>query len=162
MALGFGQNDIGKTMYLAMEHPATNDAAGFEALAWVKVNGIQSIGERGIAHEGIDVPDLQTGFTSQVKGGGAGMDTTLVFRKVDDDTGQMNMKTMAEGDDGNVSIKLVEGSDANQEPVAGDPVEYAWGIAHSYRPREASISSYKGFSVIFRNNALWIDTTESA
>jgi hypothetical protein len=72
------------------------------------------------------------------------------------------MKTMAEGDDGNVSIKLVEGSGANQEPVTGDPVEYAWGIAHSYRPREASISSYKGFSVIFRNNALWIDATEPA
>ena len=153
-------NDIGKTIYVATAAPATNDAAGFEALTWVKVNGIQSIGDRGIAHAGIDVPDLQTGFTSQVKGAGSGVDTSLVFRTVASDTGQGNLKTAAESDDGVLSVKIGEGSGTAQALVTGDPVEYAAGIVHSYRPREASVTSHKGFSVVFRNNDLWVTATE--
>lgn len=155
-------NDIGKTVYIATALPATNNSAGFEALSWTKVNGIQSIGERGIAHAGIDVPDLQTGFTMQVKGAGSGVDTTLTFRTVASDTGQGNVKTSAESDAGECSIKIVEGSGTDQAPVTGDPVSYAQGIMHSYRPREASTTSHQGFSVVFRNNDLWIEATEPA
>jgi len=155
-------NDIGWTVYIDDAHPATNNAAGFEALTWVKVNGIQSIGERGIAHNGIDVPDLQTGFTMQVKGAASGVDTTLVFREVAGDTGQGNLKTAAENEDGILSVKLVLGTGAAQAPVTGDKVHYAQGIVHSYRPREKTDSSHAGFSVVFRNNDLWVDATEPA
>lgn len=155
-------NDIGKTVYIATSLPATNDSAGFEALSWTKVNGIQSIGETGISHAGIDVEDLQTGFTEQVKGAASGIDTSLVFRIVDSDTGQADLKTAAESDAGILSVKIVEGSGTDQAPVAGDPVEYAQGIVHSYRRRERTVSSHKGFSVMFRNNKKWVEATEPA
>jgi len=153
-------NDIGWTVYVATAHPATNDNTGFEALSWTKVNGIQSVGERGISHDGIDVPDLQTGFTTQVKGAASGIDTNLVFRDVDSDTGQGSVKTQAEDADGTASIKLVKGTGTDQAPQAGDVVHYAQGILHSYRPREKSNTSHSGFSVIFRNNDLWVESTE--
>ena len=153
-------NDIGHTVYVATALPATNNSAGFEALTWVKVNGIQSIGERGVAHAGIDVQDLQTGFTEQVKGEASGMDTTMVFREVASDTGQGNVKTQAEDATGLASIKIVDGTGTDQAPTNGDTVHYAQGILHSYRPREKTVSSHAGFSVVFRNNDLWVDATE--
>lgn len=150
-------NDIGWTVYMNPSHPATVDKAGFEAITpWTKVNGIQSIGERGITHSGIDVSDLQTGFTLQVKGAGAGTDTTLVFREVSGDAGQIAMKAAAEDPEGIISLKLVKGSGTNQAPATGDPVEYALGIVHSFSGREKSDSSHTGFSVVFRNNAIWL------
>lgn len=155
-------NDIGATIYVATALPATNDASGFEALTWVKVNGVQSIGELGIAHEGIDVPDLQTGFTSQVKGAASGLDATLVFRTVASDTGQDNLKTAAESDAGTASIKIGYGTGTSQALQTGDAVTYVQGIAHSYRRRERSITSHAGFSVVFRNNALPVEATEPA
>lgn len=155
-------NDIGQTIYMAEGHPATNDPSGFEAMTWVEVSGPQSIGERGVSHNGIDVQDLKTGFTFQVKGEASGVDTTLVFRKVDADTGQGNMKTQAEDRTGEVSIKIATGSGAANALTTGDPVEYAQGIIHSYRPRESTVTSHKGFSTVFRNNDFWVVATEPA
>lgn len=157
-------NHIGWTVYFSATLPATNNAAGFEALVWTKVAGIQSIGSRGLAHETIPVPDLQTGFTPVVKGAASGVDTMMTFREVlagaVPEAGQAAIQARAENEAGTCSIKLVQGTGAAQAPVTGDRVAYAQGVVHSFRPREMTTNSHAGFSVTFRNNDLWVEATE--
>ena len=158
------QSQIGKTIYVATALPATNDEPGFDALTWVKVNGLVSVGSLGVSHSNIDVPDLQTGFTQGVKGAGAGNDVSIVFRRVASDTGQGNVKTLgnAGGPAAVGSIKIVRGSGAAQAPATNDPVQYAQGYFHSYAENEASDTSYEGFTVQFKQNAATVDATEDA
>jgi len=155
-------NHIGKTIYVAAAAPATNDTAGFEALTWVKANGVITLPQLGVTHSMIDVPDLQSGFTSAVKGAGQGVDTTATFRQVDGDAGQEDVMTAANSQDGIISFKIVKGSGTDNAPASGDPVEYATGIAHSYQPNQGDNSNYEGFSVGFRQNAATVVATEPA
>lgn len=155
---------IGKTIYIAEAIPATNDAAGFAALTWVKVNGVQTLPQLGVSHANIDVPDLQTGFTAGIKGAGSGNDSTMTFRDVPSDTGQADIRGLADagGTLGAGSIKIVKGSGVAQAPVAGDPVQYAQGYFHSFIEIQGDDSSHEGFSVNFKQNALTVDATEPA
>ena len=153
---------IGKTIYVAPALPATNDAAGFEALTWTKVNGVQTLPQLGVSHANIDVPDLQTGFTGGIKGAGSGNDSTVSFRDVDADAGQTSVRTLADagGTGGAASIKIVKGSGTDQAPVAADPVQYAQGYLHSFIEIQGDDTSHEGFSANFKQNALTVDATE--
>lgn len=155
-------NHIGKTIYIATAAPATNDDTGFEALTWVKASGVITLPQLGVTHSMIDVPDLQTGFTSAVKGAGQGVDTTSTFRNVTGDTGQATLKAAAVSQAGILSVKLVTGTGVANAPVTGDLVEYAQGIAHSYTPNQGENSAYEGFSVGFRQNDFTVAGTEPA
>jgi len=155
-------NFIGQTIFVAEAYPSANTAAGFEALSWVKVNGLQTLPQLGVTHSMIDVPDLQTGFTSAVKGAGQGADTTATFREVASDAGQEDIKNSADSQAGILSIKIVDGSGAAQAPVSGDPVLYAQGIAHSYQPNQGDNASFEGFTIGFRQNAPTIAATQPA
>lgn len=152
---------IGKTIYVAEALPATNNAAGFEALTWVKVNGVQTLPQLGVTHSDIPVADLQTGFTSGIKGAATGNDSTMTFRMVASDAGQEDVRNRANagGTGGAASIKIVKGSGADQAPATGDPVQYAQGYLHSYVEIQGDDSSHEGFSVNFRQNALTVDAT---
>lgn len=155
---------IGKTIYVAEALPASNDAAGFAALTWVKVNGVQTLPQLGVSHANIDVRDLQTGLTTGIKGAGSGNDSTMTFRMVASDAGQEDVRNRANagGTSGAASIKIVKGSGTNQAPVTGDPVQYAQGYLHSYVEIQGDDSSHEGFSVNFKQNALTVDATEPA
>jgi hypothetical protein len=155
-------NHIGKTIYLATAAPATNDDTGFEALTWVLVSGAITLPQLGVTHSMIDVPDLQTGFTSAVKGAGQGVDTTATFRNVASDTGQTNIRTLADSQGGVGSVKIVTGTGTNNAPTTGDVVEYAQGIIHSYQPNQPDNAGYEGFTVGFRQNDFTVTSTEPA
>jgi len=156
------QNFIGQTIYVAEAYPSANTSTAFEALTWVKVEGLITLPQLGVTHSMIDVPDLQTGFTGAVKGAGQGVDTTATFRDVPADAGQEDIKTAADSQAGILSVKIVDGSGTAQAPVSGDPVRYAQGIAHSHQPNQGDNASYEGFSVGFRQNAPTIVATEPA
>lgn len=119
------QSNIGKSIYVATALPATNNEAGFDALTWVKVNGLQSIGSLGVTHANIDVPDLETGFTAGVKGAGTGNDVAMTFRNVASDTGQGNVRTLANALGGAAvgSVKIVRGTGSGGAPAVGDAVQ---------------------------------------
>jgi hypothetical protein len=155
---------IGKTIYVAEAVPATNNAAGFAALTWVKVNGVQTLPQLGVSHSNIDVPDLQTGFTTGLKGAGAGNDSTATFRLVASDAGQADVRGLANagGAGGAGSIKIVKGTGVDQAPETGDLVQYAQGYFHSYMEVQGDDSSHEGFSVNFKQNGLTVDATEPA
>lgn len=155
---------IGKTIYVAAALPATNTAAGFEALTWVKIGGVQTLPQLGVAHSNIDVADLQTGFTQGIKGAGSGNDSTMAFRDVAADAGQEDVRDLANagGTLGAGSIKIVKGSGASQAPAIGDPVQYAQGYFHSYVENQGDDSTHEGFSVNFKQNALTVNATVPA
>ena len=155
-------NNIGKTLYQASAAPATNNTAGFEALTWVLVSGGISLPQLGVSHSMIDVPDLQTGFTSAVKGAAQGVDTTATFRDVASDTGQANLETLGVSQGGVGSIKIVTGTGTDNAPVTGDVVEYAQGIIHSFQPNQADNSTFEGFTVGFRQNDFTVAGTQPA
>lgn len=157
-------NHIGKTVYISAAAPATNDAAGFEALSWTQVKGPLTLPQFGVSHNIIDIPDLATGFTSAVKGSGAGVDTSMTFRDVASDAGQAALIAQAVDNDGTLSVKVVTGSgaDTGNGPAAttGDPVEYAQGFAHSHQPNQPEENGYEGFSIGFRQNKPTVTGTE--
>ncbi|MEP1330557.1 hypothetical protein [Pseudophaeobacter sp.] len=156
------QNHIGKTIWVADALPATNDAAGFEALPWVEAKGHITLPQLGVTHSMVDIPDLKSGFTSAVKGAGQGVDTTATFRQVDGDAGQAKVVAQALDNDGALSVKIVNGSGADNAPVTGDPVEYAQGIGHSHQPNQGDNSSYEGFQIGFRQNDFTVTGTHPA
>lgn len=156
------KSHIGKTCYVASALPATNDATGFEALTWVKVNGFQSHGSLGMTRDNIDSPNLQTGIRHGLKGAGSGREVPFVFFDVDGDTGQGNLKTLAADAEGLCSVKIVHGSGINQAPVEGDPVEYAQGYIKDIEPREANDSTDAGFTANFKQNAATVVATQPA
>jgi hypothetical protein len=155
---------IGKTLYVAKALPATNDAAGFEALTWVQANGWQVLPQLGISHANIDVPDGLTGFTTGLKGAGSGNDSTMTFRAVPDDAGQEDIREAADagGDGGVMSIKIAKGGGTDNAVEAGDPVQYAQGYVHSFVEIQGDTTTHEGFSVNFKQNGVTIDDEEPA
>lgn len=154
---------IGKTVWLVAAVPATNDASGFEALAFtVQVKGYQSGLSLGVSHANIDVPDVQTGFTEGLKGAATGDESTLVFRAVASDAGQALAKTLANSPNGLCSIKIGKGSGSDQALETGDPVQYAHGYLSDYKYLEATNTSHEGFSVKFKQNGFTVDATQPA
>lgn len=158
------KSNIGKSIFFAPALPATNDAAGFEVLNWGEVDHPVQAPQFGISHNNIDAPDLTSGFTKGLKGAASGNDSQSSYRIEDGalTAGQEAVKTSAETLGTVGSFKIVRGSGADNAPVAGDPVEYAQGYVHSYVENQATDSSYEGFSVNFKQNAVSVKATEPA
>jgi hypothetical protein len=158
------RSHIGKTLWIAMAAPATEDAAGFAALTWVKVNGVQTLPQLGLSHNNIDVPDLESGFTRGVKGAGTGNDSTATFRMVATDTGQGNIRTLANagGTGGIGSVRITRGTGTGGAPANGNELQYATGYFHSYVEIQGDDSTHEGFSVNFKQNSPTIDATFTA
>ena len=151
---------IGKTVYVATAHPATNNADGFEALTWIKATGIQTAPQLGVTHSTISDSDLQSGFIETLKGEATGNATSMMFRTIAGDTGQAAILQQAIDGTGHLSVKIVTGSGVNQAPVADDPVVYAQGICHSYLPKAADASTAEGFEVSFQQNDFTVTDTQ--
>ena len=158
------RNNIGKSIYFSTTLPATNDAAGFEALTWVELEFPETLPQFGVTNNNIDVPDLKSGFTKGTKGAASGVDSQGSNR-IDGSvlaTGQAAFKTLCDGASGACAIKIGTGSGAAAALVATDPVEYAQGYVHSYQENQATDSSYEGFVYNFKQNALTIKDEEPA
>lgn len=152
---------LGKQVWIATGVPATNDAAGFEALTWVRVNGFVGGLQLGFSANNIDIPDMGSAITLGAKGMRSGNDSTINFRNVASDTGQTNIRTYANDSTSAHSIKVISAAiDAVAE--TGDPVQYAQGYFHSFTENEISEDGYEGFSVNFKQNAPTINATEPA
>lgn len=160
------RNHIGKTLYVAQAVPASNDTTGFEALSWVQVKGLQVLPQLGVTHADIEVPDLGTGFTSTLKGAATGVESTMSFRTVDSDPGQVDVLEQAEDQQGLMSIKIVTGSGTDSgdgpAPQTGDPVQYAQGICKNYQEIQGDSTTHEGFTVAFRQNDFTVNGTEPA
>ena len=159
-------NNIGLTLYGVAGAPATNNAAGFEALTWVQLKGTQTLPVFGVTHANIDVSDLGTGFTSGVKGAGTGKDMSFTYHGDGTDTGIATAIVAANAQAGIYSLKIVRGSGTDSgdgpAPVTGDVVQYAHGYLHTYEENAKDDSSFEGGSINFKQNAATVNGTEPA
>ncbi|NDV52107.1 hypothetical protein [Salipiger sp. PrR003] len=156
------ESHIGATIFISTTLPATNDAAGYEALTWLEVKGPIQEPQLGKTDAMIDVPDLTTGFTTAVKGAGTGMDSQAQFRDVPNDAGQAALIAAAQSYPGKIAVKIGYGTGVANALTTGDPVTYSQGVAHSYQRNQGNTTSYRGFQVGFRQNAPAVDATEPA
>ncbi|MCA0947348.1 hypothetical protein LCM08_20690 [Salipiger pacificus] len=154
------ESHIGATLYISTTLPATNNAAGFEALTWVQVNGLIQEPQLGKTDAMIDVPNQTTGFTTGVKGAGVGMDSQAQFEDVASDAGQAALIAAAQSYPGKVAVKIGYGTGTDNALETGDPVTYSQGVAHSYQRNQGNTTSYRGFQVGFRQNATAVEATQ--
>lgn len=137
-------SDITTKLFIATGKPATFTKAGYEALTWVPVKGVVSIGTIGVTDAIIDVPDLESGFTIGVKGARTGTETAIALREIKGDAGQLAFKEACE--------EFVEYSFKIAEPAAADQVEYVTGLPMNWQRNERSTTSYAGFTASIRSN----------
>jgi len=158
------KSNIGLTLYGVAGLPATNNTAGFEALTFVQLKGIQTIPVFGITHSNIDVPDTATGLTGGVKGAAIGKDVAMTYRGDGTDTGIATAIVAAGVRPGSYSLKIVHGSgtDAGDgpAPVAGDVVQYAQGYLHAYEENPKDDTTFQGGSINFKQNAITVDDVQ--
>lgn len=141
-------SDIGTTVAIATGAPATNNKAGFEALTWVVIAGVVEAPAFATADAMIDVPDLQTGFTSQIKGAKTGASGSLAFREVASDAGQAAVETAC-NTRGNYSLRK----------ITGTVYEYCTGTLSNFAPNPETVTSYAGASATFMANDVRVVTT---
>lgn len=154
------RNYIGATLYVSAALPATNDAAGFEALTWVKVEKNTTLPTFGFTHNLITADPLETGITEKVKGMGAGQASDIACELVDADAGQVLLRTVARDAQGNMSFKIGFGTGVGNALTTGDEVIYAQGIGHSYREVEGNGTTSRGFIVTFDQTLVEVEATE--
>lgn len=158
------QNHIGKTIYFSATLPATNNAAGFEALSWIELEHPQSLPQFGTTNTNIDVEDLKSGFTKGIKGPAAGTDTQGSCR-IDGGalaTGQATFKGICDGASGAIALKIGKGTGADNALIATDKVEYAQGYVHSYQANQATSTTHEGFVYNFKQNDFTVVDEEPA
>ena len=149
------RNHLGKSLFYSPTQPATNDAAGFEALTdFVELEYGKSYPQFGITHNNIDVEDLKSGRTKGIKGSASGIDSQGSCRIEDSTltTNQLAFRALCKGSGGNVSLKIGTGSGTDNALVAGDVVTYAAGYVHSYQPEQPTPSTSEGFVYNFKQN----------
>lgn len=158
------RNHLGKSIYFSTTLPATNDAAGFEALTWTELEYGQSYPQFGITHANIDVEDIKSGFTKGVKGAGSGVDSQGSCRIVGSalTTNQTAFKAACDSAGGDIALKIGSGTGTNNALTTGDVVTYAQGYVHSYQPMQANASGHEGFTYNFKQNEPDITATEPA
>lgn len=154
------RNYIGSTLYASAALPATNDAAGFEALTWTLVNENTTLPTFGFTHALITADPLTTGITEKVKGMGVGQASDVACELVDADAGQGILRTAARDSAGNMSFKVGFGSGTANALVAGDEVIYAQGITHSYREVEGNGTTSRGFLITFDQTLVEVNDEE--
>ena len=154
------RNYIGATLYVSAALPATNDAAGFEALTWTEVGGVTQLPSFGFTYSLITADQLKSGITDKVKGMGVGKASTMACELVDADAGQAIIRTLSRGTAGNGSVKIGFGTGVDNALVTGDEVEYAQGIVHGYEAVDATGSASRGFTTTFDQTFVEVNDAE--
>ena len=133
--------DIGTTLSIATGVPSAFTEAGYEAMAWVNVVGLVSIGELGDDHETVTVPDLTAGRIRTLKGAATGTTVAIALRAPlasETATGQTNCETAAKSNGGSEhSFKITD---------ADGKSDYVSGVVMSWKRLERSTGSYQGYT----------------
>lgn len=117
----------GKQVWVSASRPATNDAAGFEALSdWTRLTGYVGGLALGMEGSSVEAEDIALGLTLTGRGLDAGKESEISYRRVDSDAGQALIDTIVATCEGFGSVKVIAAA-CNAAAVAGDPVAYAQG-----------------------------------
>ena len=137
-------SSIGGTLSVVASTPATEDESGYEALSFIEVENVISVGEFGDNSEDITFNLLKSGRTSHVNG----------VR----DLGEIAV-SCAYDDQNNTGIELVN-TNANTDTVmswklvdTNGATSYWQGRAANYRQTERTASSFEGRNFVIRGTS---------
>lgn len=140
---------IETTIAHAVGEPATENAAGYEALTWVEVGEVVSIGEYGDTSEDVAVTKLKDGRTEHFNGAKDGGEMPVTCVREAADAGQVLVEANANTNQ-TVSTRI---TDPN-----GD-IEYSYGRLANFRRPERTASSYDGVTYAVRRNSGTVTVT---
>lgn len=139
--------DIGTTLAIATGLPTTFTEAGYEALTWVNIVGLVSVGETGDENESISIPDLTAGRIRIRKGAATGTTIPVALRAPltgETVTGQTNAKAACDTTTGaEYSFRIMDASGNS---------DYVSGVAMSWKRTERTTSSYEGYTFQITTN----------
>lgn len=139
--------DIGTTIAIATGLPSTFTEAGYEAMTWVNIVGLQTIGELGNDHETITVSDLTAGRIRTLKGAAVGSTVPFTIRAPlagETATGQTNVKAACDAVSGAENSLRITDASGNSE--------YISGVFMSWKRTERSTASYEGYTFSVTTN----------
>lgn len=134
---------IKKRLFISLTPPATVTLVSYQALPFVQIGGIVSLGSLGFSHATIEVPEIETGITRSLKGARAGQAAQVSFATVIGDAGQAAVAAADEGYS-EVSLMIV-----NPDGVSA---EFWTGIVHSLIGNESNTTSFNGAGFTFVPN----------
>lgn len=137
------QTSIKKRLFISATPTADHTLTGYQALTWVQVKNIVTIGQIGFNHATIDAPDLESGIVTTLKGARQGAAASMAYRALSGDAGQAAVLT-ANNAQTEVSIQVVDPN--------GATATYWTGVIHSLIDTEASVISYEGATFTFVPN----------
>lgn len=147
------KNQLGWIVYVEDALPATNNAAGFEALVWTKCNGLISATGLGMDHDVTNIPDVETGIREPVKDAAQGRAIEMAFKgPPSGDAGRTLLKTLSDDREGKCSLKFLRLQPGASAPATGDTVEYAQGVIYSSKPNDKSEGQFEGVSFTFQQS----------
>lgn len=152
MATGDTYTNLGMAIKVATGKPATEDQVGYGALTWTEVDGILSIAERGDTVEDVSEPTLKDGRIEHFIGAKDGGSFDIPIKYIEGDAGQAILK----GGAGTNTVYSFQEVDIDGE------AHFYYGRVMSYRRREATPNTYKGYIAgIGVNSARFTGTEES-
>ena len=137
--------NIGTSLFVSTSAPATEDQAGYEALTWIEVLGVSSIGEVGASHNMLNHTDIKSGDVRKGHGEKNNGDPAVQYRAIEGDAGQQALKTALDTLS-TISVKILRASGLTQ---------YSQGLVSGATTNEASASSvYAKSSTLALNNSI--------
>jgi hypothetical protein len=135
---------IGATIVLALGKPATEDAAGYEALASpVEVGEVVSIGTMGDTSEDVAVTKLKDGRTEHFNGAKDGGAVPVSYVDEAADPGQAFVE-LHSNTNVTVSAKVTDAAGVER---------WSYGRLANFQGMEKTATSYDGHSFEFRRNS---------
>lgn len=137
--------NIGSELYVSTSAPATEDQSGYEALTWIEVLGVASIGEIGASHSMLNHTDLKTGNVQKAHGDKNNGDPAIQYRVIEADAGQLALKSALDSLS-ELSFKFVRASGLSQ---------YSQGLVSGAPTNEASSANvYAKSSTLALNKSI--------
>ena len=125
---------IGSEIFVSVETPDAETAAGYSALAWTSIGRVISAGEIGDTSEDVNYDILKTGRKRHVNGIA--------------DIGEIPITVEFEQTDaGQVVVQDASGTNDTHSFYAEDEdgeIQYFQGVVANYRASERTASTYKG------------------
>lgn len=141
---------VGATLSIVAAVPASATKAAYEALSWLPIGRIVSVGAIGDTHTDVPVETL-AGRVLHFNGGADLGEIAVQVATVPGDTGQAAVRT-ANGTNNAVSFRVVD-------PGTGDTHAYFQGVVANLQDNERTLNAYAGQTFTIRGNTAVLRTT---
>ncbi|WP_347837720.1 hypothetical protein [uncultured Planktomarina sp.] len=140
---------IGSTLHVVAAKPATENAAGYDALTFVEIGEIVSIGAIGDTSEDVTVTKLKDGRTEHFNGAKDGGSVPVAAVRESGDAGQVIVEANANTNE-TCSFMIVDPN--------GDEFYFYGRLANVQTP-ERTASTYEGLTFEMRRNSGTVKVT---